>query len=471
MPRKEPSSHDVSDWHDIHAQQVIRYEALFVLVEDIQGLTDISKIAQLVTKQWKYFANVASWHLILSDENGFLVIDGFRGQATLHQLAAEKDLSPWDQFHWKQRRPTLIPIVTINQEVPPPEHLVSKRIYEIQVLPIMSGEKCIGILNVSSLHEPFTEIDNKYMRLLGNYFADRVSSLLLQKRVLRELKEAQKELVEKAHQSGMADIATGVLHNVGNLLNSVKSSIEAIEGVLVGSPVDGLSKANKLLGEHMDRLEEFIRNDPRGKNLLRYFIKIEAPIQNAFNQIRQDVKRVIERINIIDDVIAAQQSYAGVGGLSEKAGLADIIEDTLTMQSGTFERHKIRLIRDYSEVPEILVQKTKLIHIIVNLVKNAKDAMVAVAPENKVLTLAITRDDRAIFVRVTDSGCGIPPENITKIFSHGFTTKNGGHGFGLHSCANYMKEMGGEMWAESEGLGKGASFVLQFNIHQENTSS
>jgi len=269
----------------------------------------------------------------------------------------------------------------------------------------------------------------------------------------------------------MADIAAGTLHNVGNLLNSVKASVEAMEGVMDGFPVERLSKANKLLGEHMDRLEEFILKDARGKKLMQYFLKIEEPIQNACDQIGLNLKRVIDKINAINDVISAQQSYAGVGGLSEKARLADIIEDALTMQSGTIERHKIHLIREYSEVPEIFVQKTKLVHIIVNLVKNAKDAMVELPPENKALTISITRDDRAIFVRVKDSGCGIPSENITKIFSHGFTTKKGGHGFGLHSCANYMKEMGGEIRAESEGWGKGSSFELRFNASKENISS
>jgi C4-dicarboxylate-specific signal transduction histidine kinase len=217
-----------------------------------------------------------------------------------------------------------------------------------------------------------------------------------------------------------------------------------------------------MLKENIDRLEDFIVADPRGKKLLQYYLKIEEPLQNTSDQIMQNLKRVMEKVNSISDVIAAQQAYAGVGGLSEKAKLSDIIDDTLTMQTGTILRHQIHIVKDYGDVPEIFVQKTKLVHIIVNLMKNAKEAMEELEPDKKILAISINRTDEAIFIRLKDPGAGIAPENITKIFAHGFTTKKTGHGFGLHSCANYMKEMGGEIWAESEGEGKGASFVLKF---------
>jgi signal transduction histidine kinase len=324
--------------------------------------------------------------------------------------------------------------------------------------------KAISNDEIGGLAENFEQMRTTIKQYTGN----------LEKMVAErtnELREAQKELVEKAHQAGMADIAAGTLHNVGNLLNSVKASVEAMENVMRVTPLESLTKANKLLGENIDRLDDFILTDPRGKKLMHYYLKIEEPIQDACDQLGQNIKRVMEKIISISDVIAAQQSYAGVGGLTEKVKLADIIEDAITMQTGSISRHKIILVRDYADIPEIFVQKAKLVHILVNLIKNAKDAMIGTAPENKVLALSITRDERAIIIKVKDSGCGIAAENLTKIFSHGFTTKKGGHGFGLHSCANYMKEMGGEIWAESGGVGKGAAFVLEFKNAKETTLS
>ena len=63
-------------------------------------------------------------------------------------------------------------------------------------------------------------------------------------------------------------------------------------------------------------------------------------------------------------------------------------------------------------------------------------------------------------IAVIDTGIGISPENLTRIFAHGFTTRKDGHGFGLHSGALAAKELGGKLSVESAGLGQGASFVL-----------
>lgn len=191
---------ETSDWHDLSALQLVRYEALFTLLEHIQGQEDIAEIAQQVTKQWKYFANVANWRLLLADENNFLIIDGFRGRATLSRVAGT-ELSPWDNYHWNKPRPSLISLANIDSDLPPPEHLVSKIICEIQVLPIMRREQCRGILNVSSRHKPFSELDNKFIRIFGNYFADRVTSLLLQKGAFDVL-----------HTKATRDALTGVLN-------------------------------------------------------------------------------------------------------------------------------------------------------------------------------------------------------------------------------------------------------------------
>jgi signal transduction histidine kinase len=277
----------------------------------------------------------------------------------------------------------------------------------------------------------------------------------------KELKSVQKELIEKAHKAGMADIASGTLHNVGNLLNSVKASIEAISAILSNSPGEDLVKANALLRENMESLDQFISRDTRGKKLMQYYLKLEVPLKEALDSITANVLRLSEKVNAINDVVAAQQSYASMGGLSEKVVLTDIIEDALNLQSGSIARHRITVEREYGEVQEVTIQKAKLVHVFVNLISNAKDAMLDTPPEKRALTIAVRDGSDAVIVKFTDTGCGIPPENITKIFSHGFTTKKNGHGYGLHSSANYMKEMGGKLWAESGDPGKGSCFICK----------
>ncbi len=277
-----------------------------------------------------------------------------------------------------------------------------------------------------------------------------------------ELAAAQKELVEKAHQAGMADIATGTLHNVGNILNSVKTSAQIIEDIFGASSISGLQKANDMLRDNIDRIDEFLVNNPKGKKLMQYYLKLEDGFNAENKQTMKHITRLMEKVNAIVDVIAAQQSYAGASGLTERYNLSEVVEDSLTMQSGSTTRYGIHIQKDFQDTPQVPIQKAKLVHVLINLIKNAKESMMEIQQEHRKLTVSIDSKNDAIFVKVNDTGSGIAQENLEKIFSHGFTTKQNGHGFGLHSSANYMKEMGGRMWAESEGEDKGSTFVLRF---------
>ncbi len=274
----------------------------------------------------------------------------------------------------------------------------------------------------------------------------------------------QKELVEKAHQAGMADIATGTLHNIGNILNSVLTSVQIMREIQERSNIAKLSNANNLLKENIDTIEQFICEDPKGKKLLQYYLKIEEGILDEHNTFKEHLVRLNNKTDAITAVISAQQSYAGTTSLTESFDLSQIIEDALTMQGGTLERYNISVTKDFKTTPEIPVQKMKLVHIIVNLIQNAKDAMLETEAEERKLHFAVNSNDSYAYIKVTDNGPGIPKEQQDKIFVHGFTTKKTGHGFGLHSCANYMTEMRGKLWVESEGNGLGATFIMEFSL-------
>jgi diguanylate cyclase (GGDEF)-like protein len=199
-PDAGSSSSDIPASHDHTAHQLIRYEALFDLLEDLQTLDDIPAIAQQVTKQWKYFANIANWRVMIPDENDYVLIEGFRGQATMYRRN-EIDLSSWDRHHWKEHRPAILPAAAIDPALPAPDHLVSPITYELQILPIMRNDKCIALFNVSSRHEAFTPLDKKYIRLLSYYLADRISSLMLQRRI-----------IEALNKKATHDALTGILN-------------------------------------------------------------------------------------------------------------------------------------------------------------------------------------------------------------------------------------------------------------------
>ena len=138
-----------------------------------------------------------------------------------------------------------------------------------------------------------------------------------------------------------------------------------------------------------------------------------------------------------------QQGYAGLSGVVESVSIKDVIEDALKINATAFGRHGIQLIREYVPVPPMVLEKHKLLQILVNFLSNAKKAMKESERDDKRLTLRIIKSEGGrVRIQVVDNGVGISKENLTRIFSHGFTTRKDGHGCGLHSIALAAKEIG-----------------------------
>ncbi len=279
---------------------------------------------------------------------------------------------------------------------------------------------------------------------------------------LHELKKTRSELVQKAHKAGMADVATGVLHNVGNILNSINVSTSIIDDTIRNTRLGNLKQANEMLREHLDDIENFIVNNPRGKLLLEYYMKVEEPLEKEYEILKTQKDRLQEKVNLVVEVIAAQQDFSKADVVKEKTNIREVCEDALTLQAGSIERHDLIIEKDYDLVDPVAIEKTKVMHILFNLFKNAKEAMKQADVEDRIMTISCRQDDEYVHLSVSDNGIGISEKELNKIFTHGFTTKKQGHGFGLHSCANYMKEMGGKIRVDSDGLGEGATFTLSF---------
>jgi C4-dicarboxylate-specific signal transduction histidine kinase len=141
--------------------------------------------------------------------------------------------------------------------------------------------------------------------------------------------------------------------------------------------------------------------------------------------------------------------------------VVDLVEDSLRMNEGAFNHHHVEIIRDFEEVPPISVEKHKILQILVNLLRNAKHACQDSARPDRQMTVRVANGQGRIKISIADNGVGIPPENLTRIFNHGFTTRKDGHGFGLHSGALAAQEMGGSLAARSAGVGRGAEFTLE----------
>ena len=276
------------------------------------------------------------------------------------------------------------------------------------------------------------------------------------------LHDAQKELVATAHHAGMAEIATGVLHDVGNLLNSINVSCEMITKTLQNSTLDSLVRVNKFFAKQ-NNPGDFIQNDPKGKKLPRVFAQLGDNMKKERNEMLDEAQNLKSKIQIIRDVISTQQNYAKAGLFFEEAKVDVMVEDAMAILKNSLEKDNLNIEKNFISVPTVHVQKSKFVHIVLNLLKNAHDALVQVQDRQGIIRIDIGMDqenENYVSVRISDNGEGIAKKDLEKIFTHGFTTKKTGHGFGLHSCANLMTEMGGRIQVQSAGKDKGASFTL-----------
>jgi PAS domain S-box-containing protein len=284
------------------------------------------------------------------------------------------------------------------------------------------------------------------------------------KKAEHELEQANKQLLETSRQAGMAEVATSVLHNVGNVLNSVNVSSAIISEKVQNSKIANLAKATALMEAHEKDLPEFFSQDPKGKQLPGYLSKLAVNLGHEQKEILQEVASLVSNIVHIKEIVAMQQNYARVSGISELLDIKDLMEDAVRINLGALERHQVKLIREFHETPPVMVEKHKVLQILVNLVRNAKHACDDSGRSDKQMTLRVANGDGRVKVSVTDNGIGIPEKNMSRIFSHGFTTKKEGHGFGLHSGALAAREMGGTLTVFSEGPGQGSTFTLELPI-------
>ena len=282
-----------------------------------------------------------------------------------------------------------------------------------------------------------------------------------QKQMEQDLERAQKSLVDTSRMAGMAEVATGVLHNVGNVLNSLNVSATVIATGLRQSKADSLGKLSALLREHSADLAPFLTQDPKGKRVPEFLETLAGHAVAERDRLLQEVASLQNNIDHIKEIVSMQQTYATMIGVTEPLEAEALMEDSLRMNAGALARHEVRVVRDFQLASPILAEKAKVLQILVNLIRNAKYACDEGGTADKAITLRIEPGEPGrVRLIVQDNGVGIPRENLTRIFGHGFTTRATGHGFGLHSSANAATEMKGSLTALSDGPGTGATFIL-----------
>jgi len=281
------------------------------------------------------------------------------------------------------------------------------------------------------------------------------------KRIEAEVEKGHKQLLVTSRLAGMAEVATGVLHNVGNVLNSVNVLASLMYEQVQRSKAASVARLAGLFDEHRDDLGRFINEDPKGRQLPGYLRRLGGHLAEEQTRLIEKLRSLTECVQHIKEIVAMQQNYAKVSGVLETVSPVEIVEDALRMHSGSLARHQVEVIREFDDVPAATVDRHKVLQILFNLLENAKYACDAGSATEKRVTVRVRHEqERRVLIEVADNGIGIASENLGRIFAQEFSTRRGGHGFGLHSSKLAAQEMGGELTARSEGQNQGATFIL-----------
>lgn len=275
------------------------------------------------------------------------------------------------------------------------------------------------------------------------------------------------QLVSSARKAGMADVATSMLHNVGNILNSANVGLSLIDENLNQSVIQKILLVFEMLEKNKTHLIKFITEDEKGKMVLPYLIESASVLSREHQNQKNEILNLITHLNHIREIIDMQQNISGKNIIIEPISLKDTIETALKMSCHKSGNNSIAIEQSYEASDSFHTDKSKLLQILVNLIQNAKDAILSnPQPNNKKIRIKVKKgNDEKLKLYISDSGIGVIPEDKVKIFSFGFTKKEGGHGYGLHASALFAKELGGSLELESEGSGKGATFILSLPFY------
>lgn len=277
-----------------------------------------------------------------------------------------------------------------------------------------------------------------------------------------KIKELNQKIVLTARQAGMAEVATSMLHNIGNILNSAKVSLEMLEKNAGSGYSVKIDKILQMICDNLQTLPDFLQSDQRGRLIIPYLQEFVIHLQQQESQSEVEIRKLMENLQHITDIVSMQQSVGGTSSIMERIYCSELIDLALSMIFPLSKNKEIQVIKNIGDHSMITSDRAKLLQILTNLLKNAVESISSKPePQGGQIRISVDALDRhTIRLMIADNGSGIEEHLLDKIFSFGFTTKAKGHGFGLHSAALTVRELGGRLWAESKGKNQGALFVL-----------
>lgn len=318
-------------------------------------------------------------------------------------------------------------------------------------LKIIGGTGLIGLMEVKEV--AFPRHLSQYLNITGNLSG--IFGLAIER-----IRSVEK-LITTSHMAGKAEVATEILHNVGNILNSVNISAEQVMEILSNNSVRHITSVSNLINQKKDDLGTYLTSDPKGLKLHLYLEKLSAQIKKEQEIMFSEISSQKKKIQLISEIIRSQQAYSKDTIFTDEIDPQALIQETILLNHRRIKKGNVTLIKNFQKTPALFSQRSKILQILTNIMLNALDALELSDQTDKKIRIRIySCKDGMIRFEIQDNGVGIPEKVQSQIFMHGFTTRKKGHGFGLHNAANLAAELSGFLEMQSEGNGKGCIFTL-----------
>lgn len=276
----------------------------------------------------------------------------------------------------------------------------------------------------------------------------------------KELQLARKDLIEAAHLAGMAEIATSLLHNVGNILNSFRVASHAVQDILGASALGNLERV-------LTRLQagSKVPEADREQRYVVYLNGLKTNLEQEHQELLRETGRMFDCGERILEIVQAQQQYSHLGKRREYLHLAPLIEDALNFLMSDADAHEFSLSKALGTVAPVYTEKIKLINTLNWLLAHCRTALLYATRPDKRLHLALHGlDDDWIELVIGHNGQAVEAAVVRRMLAMGGSVAGEPHDLGLHMAANYMQQMEGTIEVRDNPEDGGITFVLRFPV-------
>jgi signal transduction histidine kinase len=289
--------------------------------------------------------------------------------------------------------------------------------------------------------------------------------LLARVRAAYRMRRLQEQLREQARNAGAAGATHGILHNVGNILNGV--GVAALRLDRPASPLAALERLGEIWTENCrdpESAQHFLTADERGRRYGQALLHIIAELRAQHDAEREDARAIADSAQHALATISRHLQPQSEASLHEITDVAALIRRAIKLSAASAgaspESRTAHVHTNIAELPALYTDPHALLTVLINLLGNAHQALARNPQGPRDIRVRAHQHDHHIIIEIQDTGIGIAPDDLPRLFHQGFTTRQDGHGLGLHMSRLSVQSLGGDIRAESPGIGQGATFTI-----------